>query len=604
MMPRYNMHAVPYRKISYWKEFKKMIKYFDKNELKTISIFFVSLLSAAVTVLANFLVGKLIDKFFLPNKIAGFDQNKFIIFLIYLAICYILGQAFILIINWFSAKMAMRAAAQMRLQSYKNLMKMPLSYFETKNSGQLMSTLTNDIDNVAMGLMTLISQAMITINFTIICLIAIFVTAPFIGLFTVALIPVLYTAMFLFIKFAMPAFHQQQISISMVNGFVEEIIKGQNIITSFNRQEEMIKRFKVHNDNLVKPAMKAGILGGITYPYSNLAAMILRLAVISLAAFLIMNNKSGGNGVMTLGALSAVNIYLVIFTNQFIQVMNVFSTIQMAVASSSRISEMMVLKPEIDNSKLLTITDIKGDIKFENVDFSYTNDPENLQLKKASFWAKKGQSIAIVGPTGAGKTTIVNLLSKFYQPLGGKILVDDRDLTQYSEESWRDNISVVLQDTFLFKGTIKENLRYGNLKATDEEIHEAAKLAHADEFIQKLEHGYDTVIDQSGSNLSQGERQLIAIARAILSNKDILILDEATSNVDVHTEKNIQKAMLNLMKGKTSFIIAHRLSTIVNSTCILVVDKGQIVEKGNHQELLALKGMYEKMYHSNFEDND
>ncbi|MBN0919331.1 ABC transporter ATP-binding protein [[Mycoplasma] gypis] len=592
------------KKINYWQELKKLINFFDPKKTKIFFIFIISFISCSAVIGANYLTGYIFDNYFHPAKLLNFDEKGFILMLIYLVICYALGQLFILITNWFSVKMAFRTASQMRQKAYDSLMKMPLSYFEKKNSGRLMSTLSNDIDNVAYGLLSFISQTMLTLCYTVLCLIFVFIYSPYLGLITLGLLPILYSFLIIFVKKAMPMFRKQQDSLSAVNGFVEEIIKGQHIINSFNRIEDVDLRFKQYNDDLVKPAMKAGIYSGITFPYSNFASMAIQMIAIAIGSIFVLKGINGGNGYLTIGSLSVIRIYLVMFTSQFIQTMNIFTTIQMGIASSSRVQELLELKPIIDNSKLNTIGNIKGDVKFENVDFSYTDDPKNLQLKHATFWAKKGQSIAIVGPTGAGKTTIVNLLSKFYQPLSGTIKIDDIDISTISESSWRDKISVVLQDTYLFKGTILENLRYGNLEASREQIINASKMAHADEFIMKLEKGYDTVIDQNGTILSQGERQLIAIARAILSNKDILILDEATSNVDVHTEQNIQKAMLNLMQGKTSFVIAHRLSTIVNATCILVINNGEIIEKGSHKELLAQKGMYEKMYHSNFEDND
>ncbi|MBU4692172.1 ABC transporter ATP-binding protein/permease [Mycoplasma zalophi] len=591
--------------INYRKEFKHLISLYDIPKYVIFLIYLVTLIATATIIATNYLIGWVFDKYFSVDALNnGFDANNFILILVAIAACYIVSNSMLLATNVFSVRASQKAATQIRLKAYNRLMKMPISYFDKQNSGSLMSTLTNDIDMVAQGLLLVISKFMILINFTILSISLIFILSPYLALLSIALIIFLYSFSFIFLKLAMPQFRARQDKLSNLNGHIEEIIKGQHLIRSFNKVELANREFDKFNNSLVKPSLKANIFSQMVYPYSNFASMLLQLIVTIVGTLLILNNKNGGNGVLTFGNLIVITMYLKMFTNQLLESVDIVSSVQAAVASSSRIRELASLRPEVDQTKLKNISDFKGDVKFENVDFSYTNNPDKLQLKNATFWAKKGQTIAIVGPTGAGKTTIVNLLSKFYLPLKGDILLDDKNILSISEQSWRDQISIVLQDTYLFKGTILENLRYGNLNATDEEIKQAAKMSFAEDFILKLDHDYNTIIDQTGSILSQGERQLIAITRAILANKNILVLDEATSNVDTQTEKKIQKAMLHLMEGKTSFVIAHRLSTIVSATAILVINNGEIIEKGSHEELMALNGFYTKMYNTGFEDNE
>ncbi|QJR44293.1 ABC transporter ATP-binding protein [Mycoplasma miroungirhinis] len=591
--------------INYYKEFKHLISLYDIPKYAIFLIYLITLIATSTIIATNYLIGWVFDKYFSSQALnKPLDTNNFILILITIAICYIISNLMILLTNIISVRSSQKAATQIRLKAYNKLMKMPISYFDKQNSGSLMSTLTNDIDMLAQGLLLVISKFMILINFTILSILLIFIISPYLALLSILLIIFLYSFAFIFLKIAMPQFRKRQDTLSNLNGYIEEIIKGQHLIRSFNKIEWVNKEFDKFNNSLVKPSLKANIFSQMVYPYSNFASMILQLIVTIVGTLLIINNKNGGNGILTFGNLIVITIYLKMFTNQLLESVDIVSSLQSAVASSSRIRELTNLKPQIDQTQLENINDFKGDVKFENVDFSYTNNPNKLQLKNATFWAKKGQTIAIVGPTGAGKTTIVNLLSKFYFPLNGNILLDNKNILSINEKSWREQISIVLQDTYLFKGTILENLRYGNLNATDEEIKQAAKTSFAEDFILKLDHNYNTIIDQTGSILSQGERQLISITRAILANKNILVLDEATSNVDTQTEKKIQSAMLHLMKGKTSFVIAHRLSTIVSATLILVVNNGEIIEKGTHQELMALNGFYTKMYNTGFENNN
>ena len=587
--------------------FKKLIWYINYKKIIFVSIIILNFLSSIFLATSTFLIGFVVDYAlgFNQLKVGGtFSNSKFIIGLSIMFLTYLFHHIFNLINELLANKASLIAAKLMRSDAYKALMKMPVSFFDKSNKGEIMSVLSNDIDNVMLGLSGSL-PFIFNIFFTLIISLGfMFYYSTYLTLICLALFPILFLFVGILLTKAVPQWHKQQKRVGVINGYIEEHLAAQHLIKAYNQEKNINKEFKSKNDHLFKSSFKASLYTGIVWPYSHAATTLLQFLISMIGVIFALGKIPSGSGKeITVGILTSFSIYIRFMTIKINNLFENIGSIQIAITSATRIIAISKLKPAINEEKLDLLNNVEGQIEFKNVNFSYTNNLNDLQLKNASFLAKKGQVFAFVGPTGAGKTTIINLLSKFYLPLSGEILIDGYKSSDINEKSWRENISIVLQDTFLFKTSIMENLRYANQNASDDEIKEAAKISRADEFITNLENGYNEIILEGGQNLSQGQRQLLAITRAIIANKKILILDEATSNVDTRTEKNIQNAMLSLMKGKTSFIIAHRLSTIVNADRILVVNNGEIVEQGNHKELLAKKGFYEKLYNSSFSED-
>lgn len=587
--------------------FKKLIWYINYKKIIFVSIIILNFLSSIFLATSTFLIGFVVDYAlgFNQLKVGGtFSNSKFIIGLSIMFLTYLFHHIFNLINELLANKASLIAAKLMRSDAYKALMKMPVSFFDKSNKGEIMSVLSNDIDNVMLGLSGSL-PFIFNIFFTLIISLGfMFYYSLYLTLICLVLFPILFLFVGILLTKAVPQWHKQQKRVGVINGYIEEHLAAQHLIKAYNQEKNINKEFKSKNDHLFKSSFKASLYTGIVWPYSHAATTLLQFLISMIGVIFALGKIPSGSGKeITVGILTSFSIYIRFMTIKINNLFENIGSIQIAITSSTRIIAISKLKPAINEEKLDLLHNVEGQIEFKNVNFSYTNNLNDLQLKNASFLAKKGQVFAFVGPTGAGKTTIINLLSKFYLPLSGEILIDGYKSSEINEKSWRENISIVLQDTFLFKTSIMENLRYANQNASDAEIKEAAKISRADEFITNLENGYNEIILEGGQNLSQGQRQLLAITRAIIANKKILILDEATSNVDTRTEKNIQNAMLSLMKGKTSFIIAHRLSTIVNADRILVVNNSEIVEQGNHKELLAKKGFYEKLYNSSFSED-
>ena len=587
--------------------FKKLIWYINYKKIIFVSIIILNFLSSIFLATSTFLIGFVVDYAlgFNQLKVGGtFSNSKFIIGLSIMFLTYLFHHIFNLINELLANKASLIAAKLMRSDAYKALMKMPVSFFDKSNKGEIMSVLSNDIDNVMLGLSGSL-PFIFNIFFTLIISLGfMFYYSTYLTLICLALFPILFLFVGILLTKAVPQWHKQQKRVGVINGYIEEHLAAQHLIKAYNQEKNINKEFKSKNDHLFKSSFKASLYTGIVWPYSHAATTLLQFLISMIGVIFALGKIPSGSGKeITVGILTSFSIYIRFMTIKINNLFENIGSIQIAITSATRIIAISKLKPSINEEKLDLLNNVEGQIEFKNVNFSYTNNLNDLQLKNASFLAKKGQVFAFVGPTGAGKTTIINLLSKFYLPLSGEILIDGYKSSDINEKSWRENISIVLQDTFLFKTSIMENLRYANQNASDVEIKEAAKISRADEFITNLENGYNEIILEGGQNLSQGQRQLLAITRAIIANKKILILDEATSNVDTRTEKNIQNAMLSLMKGKTSFIIAHRLSTIVNADRILVVNNGEVVEQGNHKELLAKKGFYEKLYNSSFSED-
>lgn len=567
---------------------KRLLGYLGSKKKRLISILLLSLITAVIGIVGTRLNGYVIDEFIDKGNMAGLIK-----------ICGILGFIYIVnVVSIFFQNRLMVGVAQtstldIRKDLFKNLQGLPLKYFDTHSSGDLMSRLTNDIDNINMTLSQSIVQFFSGIITIVGMLIAMLILSPVLTIVGLITTPIMLFITKLIVKRTQPFFVKQQKELGALNGYIEEMISGQKAVLLFSKEEAIKKEFLNINSRLSKSSIFAQGLSGFMGPVNNFINNLTYLIIAVLGGYLVLNDTG-----ITVGVVFTFILYMRNFTRPINEILNLFNTIQSALAGAERVFQVIDETKEEDDTKAEELNDIKGDVSLKEVKFSYIEDREIL--KGISLEAKQGQTIAIVGPTGSGKTTIINLLTKFYDVDSGQIMIDGQNISNITRKSLRQSISMVLQDTYLFSETVRENIRYGRLTASDEEVVKAAQLAHADRFIKQLPKGYDTVLADNGSNLSHGQRQLLAIARAILAESSILILDEATSSIDTRTEVYIQKAMLNLMKEKTTFVIAHRLSTIRNADNIIAIKDGKIEENGTHDELIEKNGFYANLYNSQF----
>lgn len=527
---------------------------------------------------------------------SGIDFNYIGKIILILVVLYVFSSAFSYIQGYIMAGISAKVAYNLRNAIMRKMNKLPLSFFNRTSHGEVLSRITNDVDTLSQSMNQSFTQ-IITSVITVIGVLVMMLTISWqLTLVTVGTIPLTIGLVMLVVKSSQKFFTGQQKYLGTVNGLVEEMYGGHVVVKAFNGEKKALDSFDAENEKLYNAGWKAQFLSGLMMPVMNFVGNIGYVVICMVGAAM------AANGSMTIGGIQAFIQYVRSFTQPIAQLGNISNQIQMTAAASERIFEFLAEKEETDGEVKMTVaeTGIKGDVRFENVMFGY-EDSENIVIKDFSATVKAGQKIAIVGPTGAGKTTMVKLLMRYHDLKGGAIYVDGNNTTDFSRHDIRDAFGMVLQDTWLYNGTIMENIRYGKLNATDEEVIEAAKTAQADHFIRTLPDGYNMVINEEANNISQGQKQLLTIARAVLSDSKVLILDEATSSVDTRTEILIQRAMDALMSGRTSFIIAHRLSTIRNADLILCMKDGDIVEQGNHEELMAQNGFYASLYNSQFE---
>lgn len=581
------------------KDFKgtllRLWKYFggERKLLFIILIFIV--LSSAIGLAVPYLIGRAIDAMTISGKSVDFGVLKIVVAI--LITSYVIDGVIHFFQEWLMAGVAQRIVRKLRDTIFEKLQKLPIAFFDLRTHGEIMSRLSNDIENVN----TTISQSTIQLMSGIIVIIGslamMLYLSPLLTLASVVTIPLVFLLTRTVAKRTKILFKTQQVELGKLNGHMEEAISGILVVKAFNHEMKAVKEFNEINTRLCNVGIKAQILSGYIMPLMN---------VINNIGFTVVAGVGGAlavKGTITIGIIASFLSYSRQFSRPLNDLANIFNTLQSAIAGAERVFEVLdEMEEPGDALGAVELIKPEGHVVFEDVSFGYRADVSIL--KNVSFNAKKGSNIALVGPTGAGKTTIVNLLARFYDVTAGKILIDGVDIRQYTRDSLRKCFGIVLQDTYLFAGTIRDNIRYGRIGATDKEVEEAAVMANADIFIRRLPKGYETILSESGSNLSQGQKQLLAIARAILSNPSILILDEATSSVDTRTELNIQEAMLKLMSGRTSFIIAHRLSTIRDADTIMVIDNGEIVESGTHEELLSSQGVYYNMYSRQFSKSE
>lgn len=571
--------------------FKRLWTYFGKERKLLMTILVLIIGSSGLGLLVPFLIGRAVDSMSSNKMSVDFNMLKIITFI--LIITYFIDSFMNFIQGWIMAGISQRIVLNLRGTLFQKLQRLPVSFFDSHTHGEVMSRLTNDIENIS----TTISQSTIQLMSSSINIVGAFIMmiilSPLLTLASIITIPMVFFMTNIIARKTKVLFKEQQIMLGKLNGDIEEAISGIQVIKAFNREENVIGQFEEVNSKLCHVGIKAQVWSGYIMPLMNVINNIGFAAVASVGGILALR------GLITVGIIASFLSYSRQFSRPLNDLANIFNTLQSAVAGAERVFETLDEDEEakdVEEAKILE--DVRGEVTFNQVNFSYRADKPIL--KNINFNVNAGINVALVGSTGAGKTTIVNLLTRFYEVSQGEILIDGKNIKEYTRDSLRKCFGIVLQDTYLFSGTIKENIKYGRLDAKDEEVEAAAVMANADHFINRLPHGYDTMLLDGGVNLSQGQRQLLAIARAILANPSILILDEATSNVDTRTELKIQEAMLKLMKGRTSFIIAHRLSTIKDADIIMVIDGGEIIEAGSHQELIDKKGAYHKLYESQF----
>lgn len=579
---------------------KRLGRYLRPHSFQLIVAFAMAVASTVFSIVSPKIMGKATTKLFeglirkhmgVPGAAVDFDYISRI--LLTLAGLYAASALFSYLQQFIMAGVSQKIVYDMRSDVSDKLTRLPLRYFDSHTHGEILSRVTNDVDNVATTLQQSLTQ-LITAVITMVGVVIMMLTiSPLLTLILMVTLPLSAIVTKGIVARSQKYFAAQQRALGELNGHVEEMYSGHRIVKAFGREREAIERFEVLNEKLYDASWKAQFVSGIIMPLMNFINNIGYVLVCVAGGILVTKRR------IEIGDVQAFIQYSRQFTQPIVQTANISNILQSTVASAERVFELLDEIEEVpDRADAAVIEAPRGEVRFENVRFSYK--PDTSLIEDLNIDVKPGQTVAIVGPTGAGKTTLVNLLMRFYDVDGGRITIDGVDIRDLRRKDLRSLLGMVLQDTWLFSGTIRDNIAYGREGATFEEVVRAARAAHADHFIRALPQGYDTVLNEEASNISQGQRQLLTIARAILADPVILILDEATSNVDTRTEVQIRRAMAELMKGRTSFVIAHRLSTIRDADLILVMNDGRIVEKGTHQELLAKGGFYAELYNSQF----
>ena len=534
------------------------------------------------------IMGVIIDQYIIPGNWGGLIGVSLL-----LAGVYILGSALDVAANWIMATVSQKSLKDLRRDLFEHTQTLSLSYFDKTPAGDVMSRLTNDVDAIGALLAQNVTDLVRSLLTLVGIVVVMFILNPWLAAANLLIFPLMIVFTALVGKRTRISFRGLQTKMGALNGVMQEAITGQRIVIGFNQQSSAVKSFGKVNQEVKALGIKAETYSMLVPPLVGILGNANIAIVAGVGSWMALQ------GLATIGIISVFISYSRKFSDPLRQFANLYNSIQSALAGAERIFEVLDTPPETqDKPGAVPVKAFKGEVDFKDVDFGYV--PGVPVLKDVSLEAKPGQTIALVGPTGAGKTTIVSVLTRFYDIQNGSIAIDGYDITEIKKDDLRRQLGIVLQDVFLFSGTVMENIRYGRIDASDEECIQAAKLANADGFIRRLPNGYETKVSERGSNLSQGQRQLLSIARAILANPSILVLDEATSSVDTRTEKQIQEALLQLMKGRTSFVIAHRLSTIRNADLVLVIDNGEIIERGTHIELLGRRGFYYRLYMSQF----
>lgn len=569
----------------------RLWSYFGQERKGLVFIFLLTGVSAVFGLIGPYLIGRSID---VISKKGQFQEDALLVVALILIGVFIMDAFITFLQGWMMAGISQRVIFHLRKHLFSKLQKLPLSFFDTRTHGELMSRLVNDVDNISNTIASSMTQFMSGVIMIVGALVMMLILSPILTLASIITLPLMLILTKTITKKTKPLFKGQQATLGKLNGMIEESISGIHVVKAFNREEQVSNQFAELNEQLRQVGTKAQIWSGFLMPIMNVINNIGFTAVAYVGGYLALKST------ITIGLIASFVSYSKQFTRPLITLSSIYNTLQTAVAGAERVFEILDEKEETENiENAKELESVQGHVTFNGVSFGYV--PPSYVLKDVNFEVPAGATVALVGATGAGKTTIVNLLTRFYDTTEGVIEIDGQDIRHYTRESLRKSFGIVLQDTYLFSGSIKDNIRYGKPDATDEEIIAAAKISNAHSFIKYLPKGYNTVLIESGRNLSQGEKQLLAITRAVLCNHPILILDEATSSVDTRTEMNIQTAMIQLKKGKTSFVIAHRLSTIKDADIIMVVGEGSILEQGTHESLIAQGGRYKEMYRSSIE---
>lgn len=572
---------------------KRLLRYLKVHRFRLLAVLLMAILSTVFAIFSPLLLGNATTVIFEGVMGTGVDYPAVLRILLLLAVLYFFSAFFSYVQQLIMASVAQRTVYEMRKEINEKLSRLPLRYFDSRTHGEILSRITNDVDNISTTLQQSLTQLITSIITLVGVIIMMLTISPWLTLITALTLPLSFIAIKGIAKGSQKHFIGQQRNLGELNGHVEEMFTGHKIVKAFGHEEKSVARFHEINERLYQSGWKAQFMSGMIMPIMSFIGNIGYVFIAVAGGILVMK------GMIRIGDIQAFIQYTRQFTHPITQTANIANIIQSTVASAERVFEILDEEEEIPVGKgAIELRRPHGDVVFDHVTFSYEKDVPLIE--DLNIDVKQGQNIAIVGPTGAGKTTLVNLLMRFYEIQGGKITIDGVDIRRMNRGHLRSLFGMVLQDTWLFHGTIRENIAYGCEGATDEEVCKAAKAANADHFIRTLPDGYDTVLNEEASNISQGQKQLLTIARAFLSDPAILILDEATSSVDTRTEIQIQKAMAELMKGRTSFVIAHRLSTIREADTILVMNHGKVIEQGTHEELIARGGFYAELYNSQF----
>jgi len=580
---------------------KRLLKYISKYKVMIGIVIIFAIISTVFSILGPKILGDATTIIYegvmniISNNGLGMDFEGIRNIIITLLVLYVISAAFSYGQGYIMSKVSMNITYSLRKEISEKINRLPLSYFDKKNKGEVLSYITNDIDKLSENLYQLVTQVIVSVTMLIGILVMMISISAKMTLVAIAVLIVSMISLVLLMRKSQKYFAKQQANLGHVNGHIEEMYSNHTIVKAFNGEEKSVEDFDVYNKKLYKAAWKAQFLSGLMRPITMFVGNMGYVVICILGA------TYATKGIITVGNIQSFVQYMRSFNQPIDQLSNITNVFQITIAAAERVFDLLNEEEEIkDIENPESIKDIKGNIEFKNVRFGYNSD--KIVINDFNADIKAGQRIAIVGPTGAGKTTIVKLLMRYYDVNSGSIQIDGKDIRNFKRNELRSLFAMVLQDTWAFGGTIMENIRYGKLDATDEEVKKAAKAAQAHSFIKTLPNGYNMILNEESSNVSQGQKQLLTIARAILADPKILILDEATSSVDTRTEVQIQKAMEELMKGRTSFIIAHRLSTIREADLILVMDHGDIVEQGAHQELLEKNGVYAKLYNSQWSE--